>query len=158
MRERQIAGRVEDLDGAGGDLAVAPVGGGVGDRHLVPGQGVEGVGQAGLVVLDQEGAKLQRVRAALPCEVLVTAAAHPLFGSRLTAYAFRHVDGVLHLKVKLPEGRPGLVRADATDVAGDGEERPALVLDVAGLRELRVLVLRLRDGMAGSGEMAKDAR
>jgi hypothetical protein len=91
----------------------------------------------------------------LPCEVLVTAAAHPLFGSRLTAYAFRHVDGVLHLKVKLPEGRPGLVRADVTDVHGDGEERPSLVLDVAGLRELRVLVVRLRDGMAGSGELAK---
>ena len=94
----------------------------------------------------------------LPCEVLVTAAAHPLFGSRLTAYAFRHVDGVLHLKVRLPEGRPGLIRADATDVHGDGEERPGLVLDVAGLRELRVLVLRLRDGMAGSGALVKGAQ
>ena len=90
--------------------------------------------------------------------MLVTSAAHPLFGSRLTAYAFRHVDGVLHLKVKLPEGRPGLVRADVTDVDGHGEERPGLVLDVAGLRELRALVVRLRDGMAGSGELAKDAR
>jgi hypothetical protein len=94
----------------------------------------------------------------LPCEVLVTAAAHPLFGSRLTAYAFRHVDGVLHLKVRLPEGLPGLVRADATDVHGDGQERPGLVLDAAGLRELRALVLRLRDSAAGSGELAKDAR
>jgi hypothetical protein len=94
----------------------------------------------------------------LPCEVLVTAAAHPLFGSRLTAYAFRHVDGVLHLKVKLPEGRPGLIRADVTDVHGDGQERPGLVLDAAGLRELRVLVLRLHEGMAGSGELARDAR
>ena len=94
----------------------------------------------------------------LPCEVLVTAAVHPLFGSRLTAYAFRHVDGVLHLKVRLPEGRPGLIRADATDVHGDGEERPGLVLEVAGLRELRVLVLRLRDGMAGPGALAGDAR
>ena len=94
----------------------------------------------------------------LPCEVLVTATAHPLCGRSLRAYAFRHVDGVLHLKVRLPEGRPGLVRADATDVHGDGEERPGLVLDVAGLRELRVLVLRLRDGIAGSGALAKDAR
>ena len=114
--------------------------------------------QAGLVPLDQEGDKLRHVRAALPCEVLVTAAAHPLSGRRLRAYAFRHVDGVLHLKVRLPEGRPGLVRADATDVHGGGEERPGLVLDVAGLRELRVLVLRLRDGMAGSSSLAKDAR
>jgi hypothetical protein len=94
----------------------------------------------------------------LPCEVLVTAAAHPLSGSRLTAYAFRHVDGVLHLKVRLPEGRPGLICADATDVGGEGQERPGLILDVAGLRELRVLVLRLRDGVAGSGELAKGAR
>ena len=45
-----------------------------------------------------------------------------------------------------------------TDVHGDGQERPGLALDVAGLRELRVLVLRLRDGMAGSAELAKDAR
>jgi hypothetical protein len=42
-------------------------------------------------------------------------------------------------------------------VHGDGEERPSLVLDVAGLRELRDLVLRLRDGMAGSSPLAKDA-
>jgi hypothetical protein len=125
---------------------------------LAPGQVLDLGVQAGLVLLHQEGDRLRHVRAVLPCEVLVTATAHPLFGSRLTAYAFRHVDGVLHLKVRLPEGRPGLVRADATDVHGDGEERPGLVLDVAGLRELRVLVLRLRDGMAGSGALAKDAR
>src|ERR1035438_2853933 len=116
-----------------------------------PGQRGELGVQARLVALDQEGDKLQRVRAALPCEVLVTAAAHPLFGSRLTAYAFRHVDGVLHLKVKLPEGRPGLVRADVTDVHGDGEERPSLVLDVAGLRGLRVLGGRPRGGVGGAG-------
>jgi hypothetical protein len=137
---------------------MAAVGGGMGDRSVLPGQGVKGIEQAGLVVLDQEGDKLRHVRAALPCEVLVTAVTHPLFGSRLIAYAFRHVDGVLHLKVRLPEGLPGLVRADVTDVHGDGQERPGLVLDVAGLRELRVLVLRLRDGMAGSAELAKDAR
>jgi hypothetical protein len=131
---------------------------GIGDRHVAPGQGGELGVQAGLVALDQEGDRLRHVRAVLPCEVLVTAAAHPLFGSRLTAYAFRHVDGVLHLKVRLPEGRPGLVRADATDVHGDGEECPGLVLDVAGLRELRVLVLRLRDGVAGSGALVKGAQ
>jgi hypothetical protein len=127
-------------------------------RDLPPGQVLELGIQTRLVLLHQEGDRLRHVRAVLPCEVLVAAAAHPLFGSRLTAYAFRHVDGVLHLKVRLPEGRPGLVRADATDVHGDGEERPGLVLDVAGLRELRVLVLRLRDGVAGSGALAKDAR
>jgi len=44
-------GRVHDLDGAGGDPAVAAVSGGVADRDLAPGQGVEEVEQAGLVVL-----------------------------------------------------------------------------------------------------------
>ena len=92
--------------------------------------------------------------------MLVTAAAHPLFGSRLRAYAFRHVDGVLHLKVRLPEGLPGLIRADATDVHGNEPRTADLILDAVGLRELRSLVLRLRDGAAGSGAgaRAKDAR
>lgn len=96
----------------------------------------------------------------LPCEVLVTAAAHPLSGCCLTAYAFRHVDGVLHLKVKLPEGLPGLIRADATDVQGapDEPQLAGLVLDAAGLRELRGLVLRLGDGAAESRGRTRDAR
>ena len=54
----------------------------------------------------------------LPCEVVVTAVTHPLHGSRLRAYALRHVDGVPHLKVELPDGMPGLVAAEATDVLG----------------------------------------
>jgi hypothetical protein len=54
VRERQVAGRVHDLDGAGLDPAVAAVGGGTGDRDVAPGQGVQGVEQAGLVVLDRE--------------------------------------------------------------------------------------------------------
>ncbi len=60
VRERQVARRVHELDGAGFDPAVAAVGGSVGDRGIVPGQGVEGVEQAGLVVLDRE----REVRAA----------------------------------------------------------------------------------------------
>ncbi len=158
MGEGQPSGHGSDFEGAALITAVSPLAGLMGYGDLPPGQGRELGEQAGLVALDQEGDRLRHVRAVLPCEVLVTAAAHPLFGSRLTAYAFRHVDGVLHLKVRLPEGRPGLIRADATDVHGDGEERSGLVLDVAGLRELRVLVLRLRDGMAGSGALAKDAQ
>jgi hypothetical protein len=50
VRERQILGRGQHLDGAGGDPAVAAVGGGVRDRDLVPGQGIERAGQ-GLAVL-----------------------------------------------------------------------------------------------------------
>src|ERR1019366_9262667 len=36
VRERQILRRGQHLDGAGGDPAVAFIGGGVGDRHLAP--------------------------------------------------------------------------------------------------------------------------
>ena len=45
VRERQILGRGQDLDGAGGDPAVALVGGGMGYRHLAPGQRVESIEQ-----------------------------------------------------------------------------------------------------------------
>src|ERR1039457_1027555 len=78
------------------------------------GQRVHGLAQGRLVAQDQEGDKLRRFRALLPCEVVVTALAHPLCGCRVRAYAFRHVDGVPHLKVELPDGMPGLVAADAT--------------------------------------------
>jgi len=81
----------------------------------------------------------------LPCWVVVTAAAHPLQGCRLRAYAFRHVDGVPHLKVELPDGMPGLVAAEATDVFG-AEQAVAgagLILDGAGLRHLHAVVTRL---------------
>jgi hypothetical protein len=64
------------------------------------------------------------------------------------AYAFRHVDGVPHLKVELPDGMPGLVAAEATDVFGAGQAGAGtgLVLDGAGLRHLHAVVLRLREG------------
>jgi hypothetical protein len=81
---------------------------------------------------------------------VVTAVTHPLHGCRLRAYAVRHVDGVPHLKVELPDGMPGLVAAEATgalgaDPAGSGA---GLVLDGDGLRRLRAVVVRLRDGDA----------
>ncbi len=52
VRERQIVWRVHDLDGAGSDPAVPAVGSGMGDSDVLPGQGVQGVEQAWLVVLD----------------------------------------------------------------------------------------------------------
>jgi hypothetical protein len=106
--------------------------------------------QGGLVGLDQEGDRLRRFRAVLPCEVVVTAVTHPLYGCRLRAYAVRHVDGVPHLKVELPDGMPGLVAVEATDAFG-AEAAGAgggLVLDGDGLRRLRAVVTRLRDGDA----------
>ena len=122
----------------------------IGQRHVAPGQRGELGVQAGLVALDQEGDRLRRFRALLPCEVVVTAVTHPLCGCRLRAYAVRHVDGVPHLKVELPDGMPGLVAAEATDAfgaeaAGGGE---GVVLDGDGLRRLRAVVTRLRDGDA----------
>ena len=106
--------------------------------------------QGRLVSLDQEGDRLRRFRARLPCEVVVTAVTHPLYGCRLRAYAVRHVDGVPHLKVELPDGMPGLVAAEATDALGaePGGTGAGLVLDGDGLRRLRAVVMRLRDGDA----------
>ena len=54
VRERQVRRRVEDLDGGGGDPAMAAVSGGRCNRDVLPGQGVENVEQAGLVVPGRE--------------------------------------------------------------------------------------------------------
>ena len=79
---------------------------------------------------------------------------HPLHGCRLRAYAVRHVDGVPHLKVELPDGMPGLVAAEATDALGTepGGAGAGLVLDGDGLRRLRAVVMRLQGGdVSGPG-------
>jgi hypothetical protein len=86
--------------------------------------------------------------------VVVTAVTHPLYGCRLRAYAVRHVGGVPHLKVELPDGMPGLVAVEATDALGaePGGTGAGLVLDGDGLRRLRAVVMRLQGGDAsGSG-------
>jgi len=118
--------------------------------YLPPGQGGDLGVQQRLVALGQEGDRLRRFRGQLPCVVVVTAVAHPLHGSRLHAYAVRRVDGVLHLHVELPDGMPGLVAAEATDALGADRAGAGagLVLDGDGLRRLRAVVMRLRDGDA----------
>ena len=74
-------------------------------------------------------------------------------GARL-AYAFRHVDGVPHLKVELPDGMPGLVPADATDVFGSGQAAgTGLILSGAGLRRLHAVVMRLRERDVPGGRL-----
>jgi hypothetical protein len=102
--------------------------------------------QGRLVSLDQEGDRLRRFRALLPCEVVVVAVTHPLHGRRFRAYAFRHVDGVPHLKVELPDGLPGLVAVAAVDVPGSEQAAAdtGLILDGAGLRCLYAVVMRLQ--------------
>ena len=72
----------------------------------------------------------------------MTAATHPLFGRLLPASGFKRSGGVLLLVVTLPDGTPGTIRADATDVLGEdsGEEDSATVLSADGLRRLRLLM------------------
>lgn len=153
MREGQAGGHGDDLHGAPLRARMAPLAGGMSDRNLAPGQLSELGAQAGLVALDQEGDRLRRFRALLPCEVVVVAVTHPLYGCRLRAYAFRHVDGVPHLKVELPDGLPGLVAVEAVDVPGSEQAvaGAGLILDGAGLRGLHAVVMRLRERDAPGG-------
>lgn len=108
----------------------------------------EGSGQERLADPDSDGDRLQQVRALLPCEVRVTADTHPLFGRLLAVRSFKRLNGVLHLVVELPDGSPGTIRVDATDLLGvDVSFGPRVVMDAAGWRELRGLVASVR----GSG-------
>jgi len=81
----------------------------------------------------------------LPCEVRVSAETHPLFGRLLAARSFKRLNGVLHLVVELPDGSPGTIRADATDLLGvELPSGPGVVMDAAGWGELNRLVASLR--------------
>lgn len=103
-------------------------------------------GQVGFAHAHSEGDRLQQLRAVLPCDVRVVAETHPLFGRLLAARSFKRWSGVLMLVVELPDGSPGSIRADATDVFGGSVAEGAvavLVLDAAGLRELHRLTQRL---------------
>jgi hypothetical protein len=79
--------------------------------------------------------------------VRVTALTHPLFGEVLPCSGFKRWNGVLLLVVELPDGSPGTVRADVTDVfplPPSGSSR--LVLDGEGIRRLHGLIVPLRRG------------
>ena len=81
----------------------------------------------------------------LPCDITVIDDAHPLFGERLRALSFRRRQGVLRLVVVLPDGTPGMVAADATDVFGDAGTVVAglaTTLSVEGVRRLRSRLAR----------------
>ena len=79
------SGAFHDLDGAALAPAVPFALGGVLYRDGCPVQGVQLSPQRGRVLLDQEGDRLRRFRAVLPCEVVVTAVTHPLCGCRCSA-------------------------------------------------------------------------
>ncbi|MGW9026263.1 hypothetical protein ACWGQ5_19110 [Streptomyces sp. NPDC055722] len=124
-----------------------PLGGGGEGNSLagLTGPDAEPGGQVGLIGAGSEGDRLQHLRAVLPCEVRVVAETHPLCGKLLSVKSFKRWNGVLLLVVDLPDGSPGTIRADATDVMGPGTEAAGgdVVLNAAGLRELYRLVHQL---------------
>jgi hypothetical protein len=73
--------------------------------------------------------------------VNVVSATHPLHGERLSALSFCRRNDELLLVVVLPDGTPGMIASDATDVFGGGA-RPAdaMALSVEGVRHFRSLV------------------
>jgi hypothetical protein len=78
---------------------------------------------------------------------------HPLFGRVVSASGFKRWRGELLLVVVLPDGSPGTVPADATDVfgAGGGPADAGTVLSVEGFRRLRSLALSCRSGRVSGG-------
>jgi hypothetical protein len=77
----------------------------------------------------------------LPCDVRVTSAVHPLFGRVLQATGFKRWDGALLLVVVLPDGSPGTIPANATDVLGSSPTASvSATLSVEGVRQLRTLL------------------
>ncbi|KZS67027.1 hypothetical protein A4G28_27070 [Mycobacterium ostraviense] len=114
-------------------------------------RGAHGDGFAGA---DSAGDRLQQLRAVLPCDITVIDATHPLCGERLRALTFRRRQGVVRLVVVLPDGTPGMVAADATDVFGDAEAvvpRLATTLSVEGVRRLRSRLARDAGAASTSG-------
>ena len=91
----------------------------------------------------------------------MTAAIHPLFGELLACSAFKRWNGVLLLVVELPDGSPGTVRADATNILAAEPAAPVasvaptgLVLDGDGVQTLQALVaaMQRRPGIRGRGK------
>jgi hypothetical protein len=75
-----------------------------------------------------------------------------LFGWLLAAHQFRRVEGVVFLVVVLPDGSPGTIRVDATDLGGaTGSVLAGTVLDVDGVRRLRRVVTGLQTRRRGRG-------
>lgn len=64
-----------------------------------------------------------------------------MFGRVLSATGFKRWEGTLLLVVTLPDGSPGTIPAEVTDVLGvRAASSPVSVLSVEGVRRLRVLV------------------
>jgi hypothetical protein len=150
LRQLPFVGGLDQLvDQLGREGVADPVAG-------LGGQGAQRDQQVGLSGADSDSDRLQHLRSVLPCEVRVTAAVHPLFGCVLAAQQFRRVEGVLFLVVGLPDGSPGTVRADATNVLSLSRlAAPGVVLDGDGVRTLRDLVGRLSDTSTSAGRQRR---
>ncbi len=78
----------------------------------------------------------------------MTSGLHPLFGRLLEARSFKRWEGDVLLVVVLPDGTPGTIPLEATDVLGEPVSTQAVsaALSVDGVRRLRVLVEALVPG------------
>jgi len=144
MGQRLATQRGDDavVDAAHPDGGVGQVDDGVAAAIQAGQRGAHGDGFAGA---DSAGDRLQQLRAMLPCDVTVIDEGHPLLRERLRALSFRRQQGVLRLVVVLPDGTPGMVAADATDVFGDAgtsASRLPTILSVDGVRRLRSRLAR----------------
>ena len=84
---------------------------------------------------------------------MVSAARHPLFGEELAARTFKRLRGELRLVVVLPDGSPGTILVEATDVLGAPVSLRWVetTLSVEGVRHLRALLGRVAvPDMAGA--------
>ena len=86
----------------------------------------------------------------------MTALTHPLFGEVLPCSGFKRWNGVVLLVVELPDGSPGTIRADATDVFATTPvgARPGWCWTARGFRRCTRLVVALqrRRGPRGKGK------
>jgi hypothetical protein len=118
---------------------------------LVACLGGECRGQVRLARAGRDSDRLQHLRRLLPCEVRVTSAVHPLFGRLVPATGFKRREGILLLAVILPDGSPGTIPADATNVLGEpATEAGTSVLSVEGVRRLQALISSLEPGRSRS--------
>jgi hypothetical protein len=76
---------------------------------------------------------------------MVSAPRHPLFGEELAARTFKRLRGELLLVVVLPDGSPGTISVEATDVLGEPVSLKWAegTLSVEGVRHLRALLGRV---------------
>lgn len=99
---------------------------------------------------DEEGRRLSDVRGSLPGEVLVSAAEHPLAGSRLTVEGRTTVGGVRCWVVRLPDGTTGTIAVAATSSGGGVERAGGVLLSPRAVRAVRRLLLAVGDDQLGT--------